>query len=129
MKNNFIPYEQSLALKELGFDEECFAYCNSKFKKDLIKEGLNGCTNSSLSENEVALPLYQQAFKWFREKYKLSGEPQSSQFSFEYNIIYDTLGENICKSVSKKYQTYEEAKLDCLNKLIEIAQKEKTEEK
>ena len=24
MKNEFIPYEQALALKELGFDELCF---------------------------------------------------------------------------------------------------------
>jgi hypothetical protein len=24
MKNEFIPYEQSLELKELGFDEPCF---------------------------------------------------------------------------------------------------------
>jgi hypothetical protein len=26
MENEFIPYEQALALKELGFDEPCLAY-------------------------------------------------------------------------------------------------------
>jgi hypothetical protein len=26
MKNEFIPYEQALALKGLGFDEPCFGY-------------------------------------------------------------------------------------------------------
>ena len=26
MKNEFVPYEEALALKELGFDEEGFAY-------------------------------------------------------------------------------------------------------
>ncbi len=26
MNKEFIPYEQALALKELGFDEPCFGY-------------------------------------------------------------------------------------------------------
>ena len=26
MKNEFIPYEQALQLKELGFNEQCFGY-------------------------------------------------------------------------------------------------------
>ena len=26
MKNEFIPYEQALALKGLGFDEQCFSF-------------------------------------------------------------------------------------------------------
>jgi hypothetical protein len=26
MEKEFIPYEQALALKELGFDEPCFAW-------------------------------------------------------------------------------------------------------
>ena len=29
MKNEFIPYEQALALKGLGFDEECFSFYNA----------------------------------------------------------------------------------------------------
>ena len=28
MKKEFIPYEQALKLKELGFDEPCFGYWN-----------------------------------------------------------------------------------------------------
>ncbi len=31
MKKEFVPYEPSLALKELGFDEPCFAFYNGKF--------------------------------------------------------------------------------------------------
>ena len=30
MNKEFIPYEQALALKELGFDEPCFGYYNIK---------------------------------------------------------------------------------------------------
>jgi hypothetical protein len=30
MKKQFIPYEQALELKELGFDEKCFAYFNGE---------------------------------------------------------------------------------------------------
>ena len=32
MKEQFVPYEQALKLKELGFDEECFTY----FKNGII---------------------------------------------------------------------------------------------
>ena len=28
IENNFVPYQESLELKELGFDEECFGYHN-----------------------------------------------------------------------------------------------------
>ncbi len=31
LEKEFVPYEQSLALKELGFDEPCFAFYNGKF--------------------------------------------------------------------------------------------------
>lgn len=46
MIDNFLPYQQALDLKELGFDEECFDYYD-----------------------QVPAPLYQQAFKFFRDKY------------------------------------------------------------
>jgi hypothetical protein len=33
MEKDFVPYEEALALKELGFDEPCFAvYCVRRLK-------------------------------------------------------------------------------------------------
>lgn len=131
MEKEFIPYEIALALKELGFDEPCFGFWTSK---DNYQRFINdSSTNKDLEnmfEEEAkktpTAPLYQQAFRWFRKKYRLSGEPQSHQFYFSYYIIYDTLGENKCKSNEHGFESYEEAELECLKKLIEIV-KEKDE--
>lgn len=118
MKKEFIPYEQALALKELGFDKLCFGYCLMSFKKDIIKEGINGCVNSALESHEVALPLYQQAFRWFRYNYWLIGEI-FSQLRPSNNFMYGFKigGSDI---IFDGFQTYEEAELECLKKLIEI---------
>ena len=65
MENEFIPYEQAIALKELGFDEPCFGYWNidpylPKPTFNLVKP----------FEHEWCLPapLYQQAFRWLYQK-------------------------------------------------------------
>lgn len=121
MEKEFIPYEQTLALKELGFNEtnfECFKHWvhYGDYNYFLI------LPKPKNSYDYISAPLYQQAFRWFREKYKLSGETQSYQFKYSYLIIYDTLGDNTCKKIKYDFDSYEEAELECLKKLIEIAQ-------
>jgi hypothetical protein len=38
MNKEFIPYEQALELKELGFDEHCFCFFNPKYSiNDLFR--------------------------------------------------------------------------------------------
>tara|TARA_R110000782_G_scaffold36517_1_gene86770 strand:- start:228 stop:599 length:372 start_codon:yes stop_codon:yes gene_type:complete len=113
MKQEFILYEQALSLKELDFNETCLGYCNSFFKNDIIKEGINGCVNSALESNEVTLPLYQQAFRWFREKYNLHTTIHPDKWceiSKDGLVVKDTCS----------YKTYKEAEIECLKKLIEI---------
>jgi len=70
MNKEFIPYEQALELKELGFNEPCF----SMFMKDELKLKCY-CHNSEFTEPHqlifTSAPLYQQVFRWFREKHKL----------------------------------------------------------
>lgn len=114
MESLFCPYEQALALKELGFDEPCFGYWNidpylPKPTFNLVKP----------FEHEWCLPapLYQQAFRWFREKYKIRFIIQSSMSDLGefFKVIFPN-GEQ--RGVS--YNTYEEAELACLLKLIEI---------
>ena len=69
MNKEFIPYEQALKLKELGFDEECvFKYSIHRYD-GIIYEITNGCTNKGLYKGSCTAPLYQQAFRWFREKH------------------------------------------------------------
>ena len=121
MKNEFITYEQALALKELRFDEPCFGYYIETGKwipASYSKEGMIYPSNSDLFPEWVASPTYQQAFRWFREKHKLSGliEIGNQEYSF---IIFDE--ETDSRKISSSMNgTYEEAELECLKKLIEI---------
>ena len=65
MQGKFVPYEFALELKELGFDEECFAVYSEHDKtrvydESFIKEGL-----------KIQAPTWQDAFDWFETKYSL----------------------------------------------------------
>jgi len=117
MEKEFAPYEQALELKELGFNEPCFRYYN-----------YNGThffdyKPKTDDKNLTKAPLYQQAFRWFREKYDkygvvnidLSNNLEDKIFVY---MIEDKLGYIIDRS--EEYNTYEEAELECLKKLIEI---------
>ena len=125
MKNEFIPYEEALALKELGFDEPCFSIYYSKnksFSWHHHKDHTNDETMLDNGEFNISAPLYQQAFRWFREKYnilhtvnvELSNNLKDKIYIY---TIEDHLGSMVARS--KEYPTYEEAELECLKKLIE----------
>ena len=125
MEKEFIPYEQALALKELGFDEPCLGYYAGD-KKDFKWRPSMNRTNDNQTD-VVTAPLYQQAFRWFREKYGLIGfRPNVKQFDCH---VYDMslsgkeyTEQRTMKEFNKdpKVGTYEEAELECLKKLIEI---------
>jgi hypothetical protein len=69
MEKDFVPYEPSLALKELGFDEPCLGvYYESKtFYIYTKSKGVKNSDKTSQSWVFTA-PLYQQAFKWLYQK-------------------------------------------------------------
>ena len=129
MKNEFIPYEQSLELKELGFDEPCFG----KIYADGGSEQLSYPYKNSDQIGKVtscSAPLYQQVFRWFREKYNLRGfigfRPNVKQFDCH---VYDMSlsGKEYVKQRTyeefqkdPKFGTYEEAELECVKELISI---------
>ena len=114
MNKEFIFYEQALELKKLGFDELCFMFYNPNGNY-----WENACTNTVLTQlnsgsNIVcSTPLYQQAFRWFREKHNLQSHIEYNKGFYEWRILLDVVG----------YDTYEEAELACLKKLIEIVKK------
>jgi hypothetical protein len=116
MNNEFVPYEQAVELKELGFDEKCYRGYD-KNQMLFYSEQENGHElNYSVGMN-VSAPLYQQAFRWFREEYALDSYIRP-------NLVYDvpkTYQYNINDNIDDVwYNTYEEAELACLKKLIEI---------
>ena len=126
MTKEFVPYEQALAMKELEFDEPCFGCFNHLDNSEIW---MNRTYMNGLTEN-ITAPTYSQAFRWFREKYKLYPEinlhdredEQTWRFSIiilgEYNLVYN---QNIAKDPYHK--TYEEAELAAIVKLIEIVLK------
>ena len=117
MEKEFIPYEQALVLKQLGFDEPCFwCYLENDISApaDFSREGRVYPSNSDLLLDWVSAPLYQQAFRFFREKYGIF----SSIWCFETEQkFFIEFGFGIQKfEVSDKENT----ELECLKKLIEI---------
>jgi hypothetical protein len=108
MKNEFANYEQSLALKELGFDEEVFQRFTLPDMDEFCKH-----------------PLKQQVFRWFRDKHNLFGcidlqccEPAHWFFRIDDIIkndyLYHSEDENL------RLESFEEAEDACIDKLIEI---------
>jgi hypothetical protein len=114
MNREFIPHEQALELKELGFKEECSAHYLDVDDLELkwkIYRNLSINTNNCLQA-----PLYQQAFRFFREKYECS-------YSIGRNndvVIHIPINNYTTTFILQKNKTYEEAELACLKKLIEI---------
>jgi hypothetical protein len=154
MTKEFIPYQQALDLKELGFDEPCLAYwynetptnsqgqCLVYYKKPWDNQKII----RGIIRDYYYAPLYQQAFRFFREKYDLVHEISWSKYkgglNFDYDIFSlvlptdDELGDEDDVASDKSMETYdslvdkgfrhhesntyEEAELTCLIKLIEI---------
>ena len=117
MKNEFVPYKQALELKQLGFDELCLAkYQKLSEAANYQLQLLQKERNCNRLDTAISTPLYQQTFRWFREKHNLwyfcnrSGSGACSG--------WEDLGNN--EHGFENYDTYEEAELECLKKLIEI---------
>ncbi len=97
MNREFMPYEEALVIKELGFDEPCVGKYSNYIRKDyyignklttweflkrnepeLNFENIYNNVNSGLSKlldfdfnAYISAPTYSQAFRWFREKHNL----------------------------------------------------------
>ena len=120
MKKEFIPYEQALALKALGFDEPCFG-CYFHNNENVVEYNPDGIPfDHNNSKTRISAPTFSQAFRWFREKHNLV-------FNFiNYSIVkpgeyHWSITWNDEAKASGIVKTYEEAELECLKKLIEIA--------
>ena len=131
MEKEFISYEEALALKELGFNEPClFAYNQDDENKlmtapQLSSYQINTGKNSDIGKiNKVTAPLYQQAFRWFREKYNIDSSINKQQHINKYCVSLDLNGfyadDDLFPEEFTLFNTYEYAELELLKKLIEI---------
>ena len=132
MKKEFIPYEQALELKELGFKEWCFGIFPREQNEEFTPKlnyigGISTQIKFEQSEFQTLAPIFSQAFRWFRKMYGLYhsitnnvdfGTERNQLDSWYYVIMVDELFHN---DIEKGYYlTYEETELACLKKLIEI---------
>ena len=114
MESLFCPYEQALALKELGFEEPCMRGWDKNGKiwyhpdSDIVLDN----------------PTFSQAFRFFREKYGLHyiicKNIQMDGYGYREVILIPYMEEN----ENTIFKTYEEAELECLVKLIELAKEQ-----
>jgi len=103
MNKEFVTYEQALALKELGFNIPSVSDYSYPSSGNLITQAI----------------LYQQAFRWFREKHQLHSTITSiSQESWQWHIT--KIGESLGKLYDEDFYTYEEAEDACIDKLINM---------
>jgi hypothetical protein len=138
-EKDFVPYEQALALKELGFDEPCMCFYNNRKELkvyhnvdkdwDTLEHQLLGNSKITLP-NTYSAPTFSQAFRWFREKYgldvtfrKMDYGPES-QFTGYYFSIYKGNELIDIHGADKKGKLYEDSELECLKKLIEIVKQQ-----
>jgi len=110
---DFVPYQEALELKQLGFDEPCFGWFASD--RTLVKE----VTEKS---DFTLAPTYSQAFRWFRKKHNLKSCIMFRTSMEDNKEYYDWLikGQEV---VYRHFTTYEQAELACLQKLIELVKK------
>jgi hypothetical protein len=135
MNKEFVTYEIALELKQLGFDEPCFGYyVDGELRGiNLGMEELGGIEPyykrfgfhtlsnhdiDNLNKIVVTAPTYSQAFRWFREKYNLFGQVNIRTY-YIYEISNDGITIKMVSQYDKLLNTYEEAELACLQKLIE----------
>jgi hypothetical protein len=119
MEKEFVPYELALRMKQLGFDEPCLG----KFYYNELEIGGNWCNNDFKEDGDIFIsaPLYQQGFRFFREKYNLKSCIMFRTSMEDDKEYYDWLikGQEV---VYRHFNTPEEAELACLTKLIEIVE-------
>jgi hypothetical protein len=129
MEKEFISYTEALALKELGFDEPCLGFYDGKGDAKLYFNNLRDASGDfkpfirSERLTWFGTPLYQQAFRWFSKKHRIEGwvQPFLSLEPRKCQARYWDGGKTPCEGISiGVYDTYEEAELECLKKLIEI---------
>ena len=123
MIKEFIPYEQALALKELGFDEPCFGYYIIDDQELVNDKWMQHPNESTWTINA---PTFSQTFMIFREKCGLHSyiepvlvEKANSPIKYDY-VILEVFHQDDLEYNNLPYHTFEDAELACLEKLIQI---------
>jgi hypothetical protein len=131
LEKEFLPYDLSLKMKALGFDEPCVYYVDKNNNSYIYNfqthpdEFIEWC-----GVNVIPTPTFSQCFRWFREKYnidawvqpftsiKSNGKMYLPDESYSFFIFKD----GIWVDDKIDFVEPENAELACLIKLIEIVE-------
>jgi hypothetical protein len=122
LEKEFVPYQQSIDMKELGFDEPCFGIHFEEGLNPFLMFASQYGEEGASANGGILAPTFSQAFRFFIERYDLEGVTQRAEDFMWYKWKIHQCNENGKKYVADwyEYNTYEEAELACLIKLIEI---------
>jgi hypothetical protein len=122
---DFTLYPEALELKQLGFDEPCFAWYH--LGDTLLSDITMGYektdflyTQDDMEKTQCTAPTYSQAFRWFRDNGKVAEIFSQLLPSNKYKWGFKIQG---IEGVTDGFFTYEEAELACLVALIKIVKK------
>jgi hypothetical protein len=137
MENEFLPYELAVEMKSIGFESpypiggfqggKVFYYENG----ELYYDG-RPMYSSDAHSGQLLAPLYQQAFRFFREKYNLLGNVYSNASGWLWEI-HDNEGgthrfgsewSGDCEE-SGMFTSFEKAEIECVKRLISIIKEKK----
>ena len=113
MKKQFTPYEMSVKLKELGFNEKCFDVYSDVKSVGMFRNS---------PRDRTPKILWQQAFDFFMENYGYISSVTFSKNIFRFQYGFMGGATNLFMT---EYSTYQDARLACLEKLIELVENKK----
>ena len=121
MKREFLPFDLEVKLVELGFNEKTF-----DVHSDIVTSGFK------IVKKPTPRILFQQAFRFCREQLLLDsciipywfidGEYKVKKYT--YSIEPSNRFDEYFDCDSDEYDTYKDAELACIRKLIEIAKEQ-----
>lgn len=125
MQEQFVPYKQALELFKLGFNELSLGWfrtdkflCYGRDSSVIGKLGSSGEYLDFHSEFSCLAPLWQQAFDWFRTQHGLIGNVDYLLNKWFCYTINDGKDEKTSRRLFTEFETYQEAQLECLKRLI-----------
>ena len=136
MNKQFVPYAESLELKELGFDDDCFTHFFDGEWEGIfeVETFPNRNTGFRYPKNQVSAPLWQQAFDWFRTEhglfYSIMPEFYTTGINFNWQLRWYLPKSEWTKYIvsdgtmwygdNGEYPTQRDAELATLRKMITI---------
>ena len=140
MNKEFVPYELAIDLKTLGFDDQCICgYDNEGRLRSKLAHSNDKGARIDWDRHDIHIPamLWQQAFEWLRKKYCIhveiitgagtQGTAWYGKIINDWNITnkgsgnFDYFTKEIrMNNEFEGYKSYEETRLECLKKIIEV---------